>query len=87
MKNRECSAEIIYEAYPEVSFLVRNNGQKLGEVDVHLLDQESGFVSGVSHEPQLRNGYMRPAALAVKACLKGRYPNFDTLFDLNNRRV
>lgn len=83
--SHEITAEVIGEEGCGMTFLVRSDGAEIGEVDVELLADASGFVSGVGPGEKINNGYLRPASFAIASCLKERNPAFRELYDLNDQ--
>ena len=83
----EITADVLLEADGGITFIVRSDGEEIGEVDVEILHEDMGFVSGVGPGERINNGYLRPASMAIAACLHERDPRFRELFDINNEPI
>jgi hypothetical protein len=80
----EITAELVQEEGFGLMFRVAADGEEIGEVDVDLLPDGSGFISGVGPGEKINNGYLNAASLVIASCLKDRDPNFITLYDIND---
>lgn len=85
----EITAEIIEEEDngSALIFLVKSDGERVGEVDVWILNNGEGFISGVSEEEKINNGYLRPASLAITACLREINPAFKDLVSTEDQLI
>lgn len=82
----EITAEIRDADDNGLIFVVRSDGEEIGEVDVELLHEDFGFVTGVGPGEKINNGYLRPASMAIAECLLEGHPKFQ-LYDLNNEPI
>lgn len=83
----QITADVILEGDGGLTFIIRSDGEDIGEVDVEMPHADWGFVSGVSPGEKINNGYLRPATLAIAACLYERNHEFRELFDVNDEHV
>jgi hypothetical protein len=85
----EITAEVIEEEAggSALIFSVKSDGEKIGEVDVWLQGNGEGFISGVSEEEKINNGYLRPAAFVIAACLHERNPAFKNFIQTENQLI
>jgi hypothetical protein len=81
------TAEILDEDPHGAVFLVRSDGEELGEVDIDLLCDERGFVSAVGPGEKINNGYLRPACFAIVNCLAEREKDFEGLYSLDDEVI
>jgi len=63
---------------------INSDGEEIGQVDVELLDEQHGFISGIGPGKKINNGFLQPASLAIAACLGERDPRFKVLYDIND---
>jgi len=81
----EITAELVSEEGTGLIFLVRSDGEAIGEVDVEMRSEElMGYVSGVGPGEKINNGYLRPASFVILSCLTDRNPLFERLYDVDN---
>ena len=78
------TAELVSEIGWGLLYLVRSDGEEIGEVDVDIAGEHSAFISGIGPGDKINNGYFKPASLVIGSCLKDRDPDFKTLYDFNN---
>jgi hypothetical protein len=85
--SHEVTAEVLDQDPHGALFSVWADGIEIGEVDIDLLDDERGFVSGVGPGEKINNGYLRPACFAIVACLAEREPKFQGIYDLDEEVI
>lgn len=82
----ELTAEVTLEEGGGLTFIVKSDGEEIGEVDVEVLSDKLAFISGVGPGEKINNGYLGPASLAVLSCMREEF-YFDRLqlFDIDNQ--
>lgn len=82
----QITAELAMHEGTGLTFRVRSDGEEIGELDVELISDKLGFLSGVGQGEKLNNGYLGPASLAVLACMREDYYFFHLqLFDIEDQ--
>jgi hypothetical protein len=87
MAKPELTAAIIYEDDHSLTFEVRDGDRLIGEIDVELPSDSLGFISGISEQEEINNGYLGPASLAVAEFLRQETSGHQvkTFFGLDNK--
>lgn len=82
-------AELALDEGRGMTFRIKSDGEDIGEVDLEVVSDYEGFISGVGPGEKINNGYLRPASLAILACLREDYLGFNRfqLFDIEDQPV
>jgi hypothetical protein len=84
----QITAELVLDEESALTFRVMSDGEEIGEVDVQLISDKLAFVSGVGIGEKINNGYLVPASLAVRACLREDYfSDRLELFDIDDQLI
>jgi hypothetical protein len=83
----EITAELAQDEGIGLTFVVSSDGEAIGEVDVDILPEGRGFISGVGPGEKINNGYLKPASFVIASCLRDRDPKFSGLYDINDELI
>jgi hypothetical protein len=79
----DLQVRIVEESENGLLCMVSLHGEDLGEVDIDIISNESGFISAEA----LDKGYLRPASLAIAAFLRERDRPVKELYDIEDQLI
>ncbi len=80
------TAEVAEAENSWITFLIKSDGEGIGDVDIQLISDGSGFICGVGPGERINNGYLSPASLAIAEYMRDGNPDF-ILFDIEDELV